>query len=290
MASNQYVGQTLVSPESLNNDGDVDDTTSGDWLALSQAEWGDVSAEGFYSWAAENGTELSIANYQEYYQTYQSMCTEDGHLDVEIQVRTSRADLNYVITASYGELTGPMVETSGITESLTVDGESSVDLQALAMGMVSARWEGAVYDIAGAQIVPAPEIEVEGSVLSFGQEVVGVLRLSYTEQYDTYILTIQPRESGDYDADDDSTAYQSTVIAVWSGGIESLDVDLPDMTGNCGGSNLVVDPDDDDDDYQCYDLYVTRNKCTNEVLKKELKRVKCPGSRSEDEEAELSQS
>jgi hypothetical protein len=290
MASHDAIGVSLVSPESLVSDADSDSSSSEstDWLTLTQPPWEEEPAGGFAAWAQEEGNTVTIETFAEYFEKYNSQCSEDGHLDVDIQVRKSRADLPYTISASYGALTGPMMENDEISSSVTVEGESSVDLETEVSGTVQASWEGPVYDADNNSIVPVPKISVDGSILSFylGKELVevtGTLRLGYTEAYDLYILTIFPRDAGTYDADDDATAYQSTVMAVYNGGIETLEVDLPDMTGNCGGSNLIVDPDDDDDSDQCYDLYVTRHKCTNEIISEELRRVDCPDDTEEDE-------
>lgn len=282
MANNESIGQTLVSPESLASS--TDTSESSDWLTLTQVDWESVSSDGFSAWAQEKGKTLSFDRYAEYYEQYASQCSENGDLEVEIQVRRSRDDLQYAISASYGTLSSKVLDTDDFSESVSVEGESSIDLEASLLGMLHASWEGAVYDGDGGQIVPTPTIENDGAVVSFWKNgalivVYGTLRLSYTEQYDTYILTIAPRDEGTYDADDLSTAYQSTVNAVYSGGVASLEISLPDMTGYCdGGSNLIVDPDDDDPDGgdQCYDLYVTRHKCTNEIISQELVAVSCP--------------
>jgi hypothetical protein len=289
MTSHQSIGQALVSPESLVSS--TASNESNDWLRIEQPAWEEAPADGFREWAVASGKELSFDSISESLAEYNSNCEEDGSLTVEIQIHRSRTDLNYSISASYGELSATYVHNSSTQESVTVSKDTSIDLGVQIVGSVSASWEGKVYGADGSVINPSPAIEADGSVLSWGEdEVSGVLRLGYTSEYDAYTLTITPRKAGEYEADDPEGAYQSTIFAVWVGGTESHDVDLPDMSGYCGGgSNLNVNPDDPDS-ATCYDLYVKRHKCTNEIISKELKSVACPEALSEEQEREMAES
>ncbi|SHO52835.1 hypothetical protein [Desulfopila aestuarii] len=267
------LGITLVSPESLATD-------SGDWLKLVQQPWPEPPDGGFSEWLALNGYGYSLATLQLYWAKYKSHCYSDGVLDVELEIHKSRPDLAYTLTASYGELSDIRVDTVEHITSITVKGESSIDLESLVVGAMKASWEGSVYDLSGAQI-PYPPISLAGSVLSWGGiGVVGVLRVAYTEEHEAATLTITPREPGEYLDDEIEAAYQSTAIAIWgNGNIEALEIELPSMTGNCrGGSSARINPDDPDEpeDGDCYDLYIRRHRCTGEILSEQKVKVPCP--------------
>lgn len=280
MTSHQSIGQTLVSPESIVSD-------SGDWLRIEQPDWEEAPAGGFFAWVVATGKSMSLESISEYFAEYNSHCEEDGCLTVEIQIHRSRTDLNYSISSSFGELSDTYIHQGSVQKSVTVSTATSIDLEVQVVGSVLASWEGAVYGTDGSVVSPPPAIAADGCVLSWGKdEVSGVLRLSYTEEHDAYTLTITPRESGEYEGDDPDGAYQSTLFAVWAGGAESHDVTLPDMSGYCGGGvSGIVDLEDPDAD-TCYDLYVERHKCTNEIISQELRPVACPDENQASEEAE----
>jgi hypothetical protein len=276
---------------------DLADQFEGDWLRIEQPEWSTPPDGGFLDWLQQNNQQLrndqirndqinnellNLASINQYFSVYKSSCMDDGSLEVEIQIHRSRLDLAYTLTTSYGELSDRFVHTAAHKESRTIEGESSLDLQQQIVGALLTTWEGPVYGMDGIQILPPPPISVQGSVLSFGRKVVGVLRLAYSEQHDTYILTVEPRPAGEYEADNIEAAYQATVIAIWGGGqIESHDVDLPDMSGNCNGygSGVRVNPDDDDDDdpdgEKCYNHVILVDPCTLEIVDEWDEEVAC---------------
>jgi len=204
MVDNRSISQTLVSPASLIDDS-TDGSTSGennDWLTITQPPWEEPPAGGFAAWAQEQELSVSIETLGEYTERYNSQCSEDGHLDVEIQVRKSRPDLDYTISASYGELSTEIDEYDENAKSVEVKEESSIDLNTELFGKLFAKWEGPVYGPDNTQIVPAPDIEDDKSVLSFlvdGEEVEvsGTLRLSYTEKYDLYRASCKIKKATD---------------------------------------------------------------------------------------------
>lgn len=252
-----------------------------DWLRLEQPDWPEEPEGGFLAWLVASGRGLNLATVNEYFDQYKSHCMEDGSCEVELQVHCSRADLPYVLSTSFGELSGPFAHTADKNESVTISGVAELQLDYRLAGELSAGWEGPVYDVAGRRLDPPPEIMVAGTKLSFGQSVAGVLRFSYTAEYDAYLLTIEPRVAGNYEADRIETAYQATAMAVWSGGVVAHEVELPSMSGYCrggGGSSTTTDPDDPaaDDPDQCFDLYITKHKCTGEIINERKVPVPCP--------------
>jgi len=279
VAKNQHIGLTLVSPESLESESD-------DWLEIEQPEWPEAPEGGFLAWIVQTGKQMTLANIQEYFAKYKSHCSEDGSLEVELWVHLSRPDLAYAITASYGELSQRFqADAAEHTYSITVEQTDHLDLERQIAGQIKAVWEGGVIGEDLGFITPKPTITQEGSVLSWGVICTGTLRLSYAEEHDTYFLKIKPRTGDDVDPNDLDTAYQSTVIAVYKGGAPvTHEVELPDMSGNCsGGGSVSVDPDDEEGD--CYDLYIKYHKCTGEEISRELVRVACPPPEENEEEA-----
>ena len=269
MAKNQHIGLTLVSPESLASESD-------DWLEIEQPEWPEAPEGGFLAWIVQTGKQMTLANIQEYFAKYKSHCSEDGSLEVELWVHLSRPDLAYAITASYGELSEKFQASGEHTYSLTVEQTDHVDLERQITGEIKRSWEGGVIGEDLSFITPPPEISQDGSVLSWGVICTGTLRLSYTEEHDTYFLMIVPRTGEDVDPNVLDTAYQSTVTAVYKGGAPvTHEVELPDMTGYCGGGGSTsIDPDDEEGD--CYDLYIKYHKCTGKEIIRKLVQVACP--------------
>jgi len=276
MSKNQNIGLTLVSPESLILE-------SEDWLEIVQPEWPEPPDGGFLGWLLQTGKGLTLATVQEYFGQYKSHCADDGSCEIEIQVHRSRPDLDYAITASYGDLSEKFLHTGEHIYSMDVDQTDSIDLEREIVGGVSASWEGEVIAEDLSFINPKPAISQDGSVLSWGVVCTGTLRLKYAEEHDTYILTIVPRTGADVDPNDLETAYQSTVTALYAGGRPVRhEVDLPDMTGYCnGGSSAIIDPDDPDEG-GCYDLYIKRHKCTGEEISRKLVSVPCPPDEEEE--------
>lgn len=91
--------------------------------------------------------------------------------------------------------------------------------------------------------------------------------------------------TGYYESGDLEGAYASTVVAKWNGGHDTLIVEISEdqLSTSCDPANdlfglppgsTVVDREGDEDG-KCYDLYVTRDKCTNEILSEELRQVAC---------------
>lgn len=269
MTAHQSLGLTLVSPESI--------TDTSDRLWIVQPEWPEAQDSGFIAWVRALGIGMSINNIGSLLSRYKSHCGDaDGSLEVEIQIHRSRPNLDYVATASYGDLAAGVLQLVDIKQSVTFDGKSEVDMERLFVGQVSAVWEGPVYDLAGGLVSPPPSVRVDGSKLVTGLEVVGSLRISATIEYYLHILTIMPRPEGDYDPADRDTAYQSTVMAIYSGKVETHDVDLPDMTGNCqGGVAGKANPDDGDGG--CVRLVKVAHPCSGQVVEQWTEKIPCPG-------------
>ncbi len=284
-------------PSDPNKPDDDDDGSGGsdkyssDWLKLSQEPYDDKPMSGFNNWLTENGFGLSIDNLPEQMEKYGSQCEEDtGDLRVTIKVQKSRSNLGYTIKASYGILSQASIATGTVDESISVDGEDSADLGMIVKAGTTAEWEGDVVDSGGNFISPQPSITISNNVASFGEEVTGTFRLSGGTVFDEYVLTITPRIEYTYDESKPETAYQSTIAATWGGGVETLIVTMPDMSGNCleavWGGSLEVDSDEDGDDEKCYRVTEVRNPCTGKLINTRKEQIKCP-TQEEIEAAEV---
>jgi len=262
-----------------------------DWLEIVQPEWEDIDESGFGDWLEANNKTFPQVGGLAYIDAmfkllaeYRSNCDEDGCLDVELQVHKSREDLPYRLVASWGELSEKYSHETTVTESIDVEMEESTTIQRTLTNQIgSASWDGSVFDAYGNEIEPPPEITLSGSTYSWSQKVIGTLRVKYTERHDAYVLTITPRESGEYDPENPETAYESTVRAFWQDAdgdphVETHEVDLPDLTGNCGSANINVSigPGDDDDE-QCVRHVIVVDPCdSTKIIEEYDEPMECP--------------
>lgn len=255
--------------------------TGDDWLRLEQPEWQEPPEGGLFPWLRANNLELNLTTLSEYVAMYRSQCSMDGSLEVEIFVYCSRDDLNYTISASYGELSEATSDVADAVEYIDIGMEASHTLDTVPDGAITASWQGKVFGIDGSEILPVPVITVNGLELSWGVRCLGQIKLAYSANRLVHILTIVPRTGEDVDPEDPSTAYASTVTAFWGDGeYEQLEVNLPDLNGNCnrdGGTS-----GDDDDDEGCVRHVIMRDPCTDEILEEFDEAIPCPGQ-EEDE-------
>lgn len=259
-----------------------------DWLHLTQVPYQkpSMNGTGFIDWVNDHKYGFSLGSVLQLAGQYQSACEDDGCLTVELQVRRSRANLSYTLKATYGELSSKMVHSTGRQESVTVSQTDELDLETNIVGSVTAEWEGDVIGVDGSVLTPPPVITQEGSLLTWPVVVyAGVIRLSYGESYDTYTLTITPRGAGDYEADNREGAYHSTVFALWGGGIETLEIDIPEMEGNCGNSTIIKPPDEGEGE-GCFRRNILVDPCTKEVLDEWLEQMACPEDPEDPEDPE----
>jgi hypothetical protein len=283
---NQSLSLTLISPLALptsdprnpeyvkpDDPNDPNDPKNTDWLRIEQPAWPEEPEGGFVKWLQDNKKGLSLDTYAEYFGKYKSWCTEEGVLQVPIQIKKSPADLQYSLKASYGVLSPAAEETQEHATSITIKAEKEHDLAEAVQGDVTAAWEGQVFAEDGSPLSPPPTISQDGAKLSWGVIATGTIRLKYSEEHDRYILTITPRENAD--PQDKSSAYQSTVFAAWSGGVETHEVQLPSMTGNCGGSKNE-EGEDEKKNEKCVRHNILVDPCTMEVIREWDEEIECP--------------
>ncbi|MFT5728750.1 MAG: hypothetical protein ACI8PB_002906 [Desulforhopalus sp.] len=277
------INRAEPEPEDLDDGDGFGPGFDNDWLHITQAPYEKPSmmGSGFTDWLNANSYGLDLGSVFERAAQYQSACEDDGSCTVELQIRKSRSDLGYTLKATYGELSPKMSHSANRQTSVVVSQTKELDLETNISGSVTAAWDERVEVIGfdGSVLMPPPAITQEGSLLTWDVEVyAGSIRLSYTESYDVYTLTISPREPGEYESDDPEGAYQSTVFAVWGGGVETLEIDLPEMEGNCSGGGIVlVNPDDPDgDDEKCYRHNILVDPCTREIIKEWDEEIACP--------------
>lgn len=295
MGTNQSIGVTLISPLALptsdprnpdykepddGQDGaDKNTPFSGseksvDSLRIEQEPWPDEPEGGFGHWLQEQGKGLSLDTYDEYYAQYKSWCSDDGKLEVKINVIKSRSDLPYTLKASYGVLSPAIDETSDHSESVTVKSTDTYETNQNVDGKITASWEGPVLAEDGSTLANNPKISQNGSSLDFGTKVTGTLNLKYADNHDHYTLTITPRD--DADPKKRETAYQSTVYASWSGPVESLEISLPSMTGNCSKSGGTKKDDGNGNDGGCVRRILVVDGCKAEKISERIENIECP--------------
>jgi hypothetical protein len=252
--------------------------SSGDQVTLEQAEI-DSSALSLKDWIKENGLGWSLETIADYFDQRNSICAADGHIDLTIYAYPSRPDLVYKISASYGELTGGGRQSTNRIDRENIALQASYTMEATPTGEVSASWDGVVYNEDGLEVTPL--IQINGNVVTWGGiKVLGTLVLQYGLDRDVYILTLFPRDASETDQDRDADAYAATVTAFWAGGYTQLDADIPDLDSYCRqtGSNVSVDPDDDDGDGErCYRRRLLVYSCTSEIISDTIEEISCPG-------------
>lgn len=111
----------------------------------------------------------------------------------------SRPDLDYSISASFGELSpsAEVVEGSK-NESHTIRGTDYLELDIIPTTVPNAIWEGKVYNVKG-EVISNPEVEYNERTnrLTWNEPVIGVLRVEFDSSYDLYTLVLIPRTNSD---------------------------------------------------------------------------------------------
>lgn len=290
MAESQYATCRILY---ANDPPDESAFETDDWIEIEQIDREVSGRDWLTTWLKENppsttshSLDTAISRINGMHAAWAASCSDDDCIEIELEVHKSRTDLDYDLTASYGELSEKFKAPKDKIETVEIDGDESYTLKTEVNGAITAEWEG---DVVGemtegvTQILDQPPAIIQdGQTLNFGRRVWGTLSLKYTASPDTWFLTLEPREAGDYDQEDPESAYASTVRAVWAGEPVSHEVDIPTIDTACGGSSVVIDPDDPNAG-RCYDLKVTRHKCTNDIISEELVQVPCPGDGQEDD-------
>ncbi|MCB2218051.1 MAG: hypothetical protein KQH59_18470 [Desulfobulbaceae bacterium] len=314
--SNPSLLVTYRAPEVVTPEGPGDGSV---WLELEQGP-AEERAEDFQSWfASKYGSDWSKFNWAEFmqfFEEYQSQCNGDGEFTAEIRVHKSAVDQPYRLDASRGQWSAerPEAGEEQRTDVVQLSGDSSHTITGQAVArIICAQWEGNVYNGRGETMARNPAISVNGATLSWGEPVTGTLRIVSLLEYDVWYLVISPRTvdgstvatgevSVDGSDDDDGggsggygppicteayseerpdTVYGATVYGIHAGGIERLEVRVPDLKGNCGKGGGGDDDDDEDPAAECYKLKVKYHKCTGKKISEELIRVPCPGQSDE---------
>lgn len=162
---------------------------------------------------------------------------------------------------------------------------------------------------------PALEVDEDlENTINFSKLSTGVVRVTFEYEFDRWPIEIAARETdGDeaetgsvtgtgeeeedidnsggygvsdcednYDPNDGSGAskYESVVTVTWDGGIEREEVEVPEMmeNGDCGGGGGGSVTIETPEDGGCYNLIITKHKCTGEIISEELEEIPCPDS------------
>jgi hypothetical protein len=151
-------------------------------------------------------------------------------------------------------------------------------------------------------------------------KVQGIIRCAYTIEYDVWYLQITPRDlsgsatatsgrvdtidpnssdmlsgvaasstSGEgrncsdyYIDDDNNSVYGTTVRAIWDGGYDSIDIQIPeslDITCDPPPDSVIIDtPDETPEEEQekCYKIVKVIDTCSGEVVEEEKVEIECP--------------
>jgi hypothetical protein len=167
-----------------------------------------------------------------------------------------------------------------------------------------------------------PEDENDKRLRLFWEgKVQGIIRCVFTIEYDVWFLQITPRDlsgsatstsgrvdtmdkdtdelqtgvsasttSGenrncsDYytDKDDPNSVYGTTVRAIWDGGFDSIDIEIPaslDVTCDPPGDSVIVDTPEDEpqeEEEKCFKIVKVIDTCSGEVVEEEKVEITCP--------------
>lgn len=181
---------------------------------------------------------------------------------------------------SNGVISDEAISEEQVTQSYTIKKPSKTisDFDEKVLTLDSYEWK-LVFDNNGAPTTP-PVVEIVNGLPVWGEDVFGVLRLTYTKQVNYYELFITP----EVDTADPESSYQCTVMAIWAGGIETLEITAPDQNGSCKGGSFYFGPGEDgdpstqpegDEGELCYKRIIKVNACTGEKLSDEVVQVAC---------------
>lgn len=159
-------------------------------------------------------------------------CDEVG-LSRFIYAYPSRPGLGFRVGTSRGVIVSRGLEPYEKEEILQVNMETAVSLDNYP-GQVQAIWEGDVFDDGGTQTAPPPISS------ALPKPVYGTILVKYSGYRHVYELTAEP------DSEAYENALQTLVYAVWPGGVNGLEVTVPDgaEAGDCNNRIGDFDPND----------------------------------------------
>lgn len=249
-------------------------------LIMEQEPFPDMSSRNFLDYVSEQGIQLTAENSGAVYQRFISQCDDDDEsFTARIIIRTIPRDLPYTFEVTSGEVGPRLREEIDSTKRVTFELENSAQLNKIVTDITGAEWEGPILNQLGER-VEAPEITIDnisGFNVLLNQEIYGNVNIRMREEYDVYEVKVPRRSDLDADPDNAAGVYDSKAVAVWNGNVTELTIEVPELIGNCqGGINVQVPDDDpDDEDFDCFDLEITYNRCTGEEISRREIPVPC---------------
>jgi len=187
--------------------------------------------------------------------------------DTVVLIFRNPYDMEYTLRISKGELS-EIVENIEIenTERINVEGALEASTTYPIDEIISAEWEGSLYDIDGNDITSPDVVHVDGNTIEFVtsvSKVVGTLLIKYKTTADITVASI-PGVKEDENEQDAALVYNATVRAFYEGATTSLELTANTDADKCNYKmNFnVVSPDDDD--YGV--IFVVYDYCTGEDI------------------------
>jgi hypothetical protein len=146
-------------------------------------------------------------------------CKNESNCHVaRLRVYRSDASLPYKLVFDNGTATKTEVKNAEVNETPSLDKVSGYNLShplagGLECGFVSAA------DTNGGSLIPPPEISAHASSLSWGIDVIGILDIRYTTEYDLVYINIPNTDTGDMGS--------CNVLAYYAGMVYSITVQPP---------------------------------------------------------------
>jgi len=172
------------------------------------------------------------------------------------------SNLQYSIAITHGVLGEAREEILEYAEVIQVQQETDINLQYPTTNVISAEWLTDAFNLDG-DTLPTPDIIISGGSVAVESRVDGSLYVIYEVFRHIYSVAVPERE----DAEENN--YQSHIYAVWAGGNNVIEYDLPadlEDGGSCNnfvGSGVVFPPDEPEppraypEDQQKYTDYCT---------------------------------
>lgn len=181
----------------------------------------------------------------------------DTFYTVQIKVFTSHPEEPYRLQLTNGSIGGKIRETGQITETVTLNGDTSATLSSPTVSKFSVQMPVGMLTSSNATQIA---MEQRGSQLSFSEPVHGSMSASYTTEYDLVDINVYNNPDG--------TPGECLVIAFYHNLTEELSISPPDgLEEEWLDREKYCDPifnstqDRPDDNITCYENITYQHKC-----------------------------
>ena len=143
---------------------------------------------------------------------------------------------DYGLQVSHGSLSAGVLAYPEFVELIAVNFDGQVKVDYPIDNLISATWQGDVFNEHGVVIPNAPAVVFNGNVAHVDPDIYGFVEVKYISRRTEYVLTVPARKNGSMLA---PNPYDCTAFVVsHNSEVEYIDIDAPD-TNNCEKSSLL---------------------------------------------------